>query len=194
MWVITPLQPIISGRRKGPAGLFPWFRGAKIYDFLRTKWIPPCCSSKWGDLIELKLWVYHRRGCFKRSAAEYSNWIRSHWNLWRTQLHTPQENPRFTKTESDKQERTINTIDYKLLIFFFLPSFIHSLSLLFSYPNTPINQPLKIQGQRGSELRGKKHERTDSVLLLPILSLSRGVKLCWQRREALTDGEIEVLI
>ena len=74
-------SPLLSGRRKGPAGLFPWFREAEMYDFSRTKWIPPCCPPKWGDLIELKLWVYHRRGCFKRSAAEYSTWIRSHWNI-----------------------------------------------------------------------------------------------------------------
>lgn len=81
----------------------------------------------------------------------------------------------------------------KTLNFFFSFHHLFTLSLPFSYPNTPINQPLKIQGQRGSELRGKKHERTDSVLL-PILSLSRGVKLCRQRREALTDEKIEVLI
>lgn len=88
----------IRQKTEGPAGIFLPFGGATKSEFLRTKGTRPYRKMltksylpRWGDLRGLKLWVFHWRGCSKRSAGEYMTWIRSpHWNLQRTHLYNSQ--------------------------------------------------------------------------------------------------------
>lgn len=92
-------------------------------------------------------------------------------------LCPPQKKSRIwvtAKTQGNKWERTMNTTSWVIKFYFILSL----LSPPFPFPNTPLNQLLKILSQK-TKIKNKRVEDQGmwkESALLPILSLSKGVR------------------